>query len=119
MSTTLDLLQEATLVLTQAGSLKDRLAEAFSDHLCFIEAAHLPDSVRHDFDVLREAMNRERPAPRESAVRASVRKMSAEEANQLATLVVRMLCSVARSEVVSNPRQPQLAPIVKLFASEG
>ena len=118
MSTTLELLQGATLRLTQGGTVKDRLADAFSDHLSFVEPAQLPDGVRDEFDLLHDAMHRERPLPRESAVRASVRKMSAEEVNYFAGLVVRMLCAVARQQANGPARQPQLAPIVQLFASE-
>ena len=120
MSTSLELLQGATLRLTQDGTVKDRLADAFSDHLSFIEPSLLPDGVRDEFDLLRDAMYRERPLPRESPVRASVRKMSAEEANYFSGLVVRMFCAVARQQDTGVPaRQPQLAPIVQLFASEG
>jgi hypothetical protein len=78
-------------------------------------------------------LNRERPLPRESVVRASVRKMSSEEADRHAALVVHAFAALAR---VSSPvaaraskrRKPRtqldstiikVSPIVKLFARDG
>ena len=70
-------------------------------------------------------MSRERPLPRETVARASVRKMSNEEAGRYAALVVSIFAAMARSgAVVSAPRRKSRsaqtpAPIVHLFAAEG
>lgn len=125
MHNTLDLLQRATLRLSQEGSIKDRLADAYASHLIGIDAEHLPENLRTDFDALCAAMNRELPLPRESAIRASVRKMSGEEARYYAALVVRVFAAVAREEApAASVRRNTVrllggTPIVQLLASEG
>jgi hypothetical protein len=121
MESTLDLLQRAAHRLAQDGSIKDRLADAYASHLLEIDADDLPDAVRDEFAAMCEAMHRERPLPRESVIRASVRKMSNEEAGQYAALVVRTFASVARSESIGvstrrTARIPANAPVVQLFA---
>jgi hypothetical protein len=120
MDSTLDLLQRAALRLSQDGSIKDRLADAYSLHLLDVDADDLPDDIRDDFASMCEAMHRERPLPRESVIRASVRKMSNEEAGQHAALVVRAFASLARAQVGGAPvrRAPRKssAPIVQMFA---
>src|SRR5690349_10072412 len=80
MDNVLDLLQQATITLSQGGSIKDRLADAYATHLIQVDVEELPESLRDEFECLCQAMRRERPLPRESAIRASVRKMSNEEA---------------------------------------
>jgi hypothetical protein len=120
MDNTLDLLQRAALRLSQEGTIKDRLADAYASHLIEVDAEDLPDEVRDDFAAMCEAMHRERPLPRESVIRASVRKMSNEEAGQHAALVVRAFASLARAEVGGVPMRRTVrkapAPVVQMFA---
>ena len=124
MDTPLDLLQQATLSLSRGGSIKDRLAEAYATHLIQIDGDDLPENLRAEFDALCEAMRRERPLPRESAIRASVRKMSNEDARRYAALVVRLFAAMAREEGVPGQgnarraRVPGPAPVLQLYASE-
>lgn len=120
MESTLDQLQRAALRLAQEGSIKERLEDAYSSHLLEVDADDLPEDVREDFAALCEAMHRERPLPRESVIRASVRKMSNEQAGRHAALLVRAFASLARGESAAgtarrNVRKPS-APIVQMFA---
>jgi hypothetical protein len=125
----LDLLQQATLKLAQSGSIKDRLADAYTKHLAELDANELPERYRSEFNEMRAALHRERPLPRECAVRASVRKMSNEEAARYATLVVQVFATLARGATVTTarrkPRKAQATPIIKvspiakLFARDG
>lgn len=117
MNSTLELLQEAALVLTQTGTVKDRLVTAYCNHLSFLEAELVPEKFRCDFEAMCEAMHSARPLPRENPVRASVRKMSNEEAHRYAALVVKIYGAVARAGQIGVPRTPTLAPIVQLFAA--
>lgn len=49
----LERLYQAVLVLASAdGSIQERLAESFWQHICLIDTAALPSSVREDFTVL-------------------------------------------------------------------
>jgi hypothetical protein len=122
MDNVLDLLQQATITLSQSGSIKDRLADAYATHLIQLDVEDLPESLRDEFEGLCQAMRRERPLPRETAIRASVRKMSNEEASRLAALVVRIFAIVARTGagVIArrSVRNPVGAPIVNLFAAD-
>src|SRR6478735_7381176 len=90
MDNVLDLLQQAISTLSQGGSIKDRLADAYATHLIQLDVDDLPEQLRSEFESMCAAMRRERPLPRESAIRASVRKMSNEEASRHAELVVRI-----------------------------
>jgi hypothetical protein len=124
MDSTLDQLQRAAIRLSQAGSVKDRLADAFASYLNELDAEDLPDHMRSEFAALCEAMHRERPLPRESVIRASVRKMSNDEAGKFAALVVRLFATLARAEAASavirrKARVNSEPPIVQLYAAEG
>lgn len=121
MSNNFELLQLATLRLSQDGPIKDRLIEAYDTHLTAVETEELPEIVREQFGTLSAAMNRESPQVRESAVRASVRKMSVVEASEYAALVVRLFAAMARFDAASALARSVRAPaqVVQLFAAEG
>jgi hypothetical protein len=123
MNSVFEHLQSATLRLAQAGSLKDRLSEAYQQHLSQLDAEQLPEPYRVEFVAMCTAMQRERPLPRENPARASVRKMSSDEANRYAALIVLVFGATAsalasgRSPV--RPAAASLAPVLQLFALEG
>jgi hypothetical protein len=132
MNDVLDQLHQATVKLSQSGPIKDRLADAYATYLSNIDASDIPDRHRDGFIELHTALNRERPLPRESVVRASVRKMSTEEADRHAALVVHAFASLARvssaeAAHVAPRRKPRkqssaiikVSPITKLFARDG
>jgi len=119
MGTTLELLQDAAVLLSQAGSVKERLAQAWLSHLAVLEPAQVPESFRPAYREMCEAMRRERPLPRENPVLASIRKMSNEEASRYTALVIRLYAAVARGgNAAPVARTPALAPIVQLFAAD-
>jgi hypothetical protein len=113
----LQMLQEAALKLAGNGSVKDRLLEAYCAHLTSLDESNLPKEFREDFVEMCRAMHRERPMPRENVVKASVRKMSNEEAHRYAALVVKLYGAVARTPMAGKTRTPVMAPIVQLFAA--
>lgn len=119
-----ELLQKATLRLSQDGSIKERLADAYASHLAELEAGEIPEHLREEFGAMCAAMHREPPQPRESAVRASVRKMSVSEASGYAALVVRLFAAMARVEracppASTRPPRPAATPVLQLIAAEG
>jgi hypothetical protein len=121
MNDTIDHLQQATLRLSQEGSMKDRLTEAYADHLAEIDPLGLPELMRAEFEALHSAMHSAVPLPRECVIRASVRKMSNAEVRTHAALVVRAFAMLARSEqnavmAIRVTRQNSAAPVVSLFA---
>lgn len=122
MNHTLDQLQQATLRLTLEGSLKDRLIDAYREHVLHVDSASLPEALREEFDALHSAMHSAVPQPRECVIRASVRKMSSVEVRLHAALVVRAFAAVARANademilLQRAPRQSATAQVLPLFA---
>jgi hypothetical protein len=112
--TTWEIFQGATLSLARSGALKERLTEAYRNHLCCIDETELPRELRDDFRSFSHALTRERPLLRgEDAFRATIRKMSNGEAEAAATSVVKMFCALQRGS--SSSRVAPTATIVPLF----
>jgi hypothetical protein len=100
MSITADHFQAATLSLTRPGSIKDRLTDAYRNHLAFVDEDDLPTGLCEEFRALTLTLTRERPLLRgEDALRATVRKMSSGEAAEVASAVVRIFAAVSRADV--------------------
>lgn len=121
MNDIIDHLQLATLRLSQEGSLKDRLIEAYTEHLEELDPLSLPEELQTDFESLHTAMHSAAPLPRDCVIRASVRKMSISEVRSHAGFVVRAFAALARSQQVSKStprasRNVATHPVVSLFA---
>ena len=99
MNTTWEQLEGAALSLARSGPIKDRLAEAYRNHLAFVRVDELPDALREEFRACHDALTRERPLRGEDAVRATVRKMSNVEADELACCVVRLYGAIVRESL--------------------
>jgi hypothetical protein len=65
-------------------------------------------------------MQRERPLRGEDAVRATIRKMSSEEAESHAAVIVRLFCALTRQHELEPPLPAPLpgGAVVQLFAAE-
>ena len=96
MSTTWEQFEGAALSLVRSGAIKDRLAEAYRNHLAQVNAEELPEGLRAEFRACHEALTRERPLRGEDAVRATVRKMSNQDADALACSVIRLFAAMVR-----------------------
>jgi hypothetical protein len=123
MNTALEHLQAAALRLAQGGTVKDRLAEAFRQHLSELDVLQVPEPYRVEFASMCLAMTREVPLPRESPIRASIRKMSMEEAQRYAALIVRVFGAAARASQAAPAARsappPYSPPLLQLVAAEG
>ena len=134
MSTTWEQLEGAAVSLARSGSIKDRLADAFRNHLAQVNTDELPDKLRPQFRACHDALTRECPQPGEDAVRATVRKLSAPEADALAGSVVRLYGEFVRevthstalpepaalSTLMSGARSKKVVPqVISLYAHEG
>jgi len=113
MSTTWEKFQGATLSLARSGSIKDRLTDAYRNHLSGVAEDELPREIREQFHHVRCSLTRERPQRGEDAIRASVRKMSSHEAENIAETVVQMLSVMARS-----PQATRAASATPLYLLE-
>ena len=96
MSTAWQQLEAAALTLARSGPIKDRLADAYRKHLSLVNAEELPEGLRAEFRACHEALTREAPMRGEDAVRATVRKLSSHDADELACSVVRLLGAMVR-----------------------
>ena len=114
MSTAWDKFQGATLSLARSGSIKDRLTDAYRNHLSAVAEDELPREIREQFHNVRCSLTRECPQRGEDAIRATVRKMTSHEAETIAEKVVQMLSVMARS--TQYPRAPATTPLYLLEA---
>ena len=119
MTRVYDRLESATLLLTRSGAIKDRLDAAWRQNLATLEPEDIPREVRLPFLELCAAMQRERPLRGEDAVRATIRKMSNEQAEQHAAQIVRMFCRLTRQQELELPMPAPTSAVVQLFAAEG
>ena len=80
----------AVRTLAGHGPIKKRLTSAYDDNLVHLPSEELPESIRPGFELLRRTMLSVKPFGTESPVLATVRKMSATDANRCAKQIVAM-----------------------------
>ena len=103
-------LHRAALEVATADSVKQRVTNAFSKYLEELDLATLPAELRPRYTELVARLTRVRPLRGESAVAATVRKMSNEEAAECAQQIVELLADAASVRVTSVPRsRPQFS----------
>lgn len=114
-----DRFQSAVYRLAGDGPVKTRLIEAFSEHLEDLDDTLLPLQIESGFLSLREALQQHRPVGRETAVEATVRKMSTAQASvcafEIVTLLLRLLHEsngVERLRVVGGQRGQIVASVI-------
>ena len=108
MSTTCEQLEGAALTLARSGTIKDRLTDAYRNHLSLVSADELPEELREELRACQEALTHERPLRGEDAVRATVRKMSNQEAEEIACSVMRLFAAMVRES-----RSDELPPLAE------
>ncbi len=78
----------AVSALAGHGHIKQRLISAYEDNLEHIDQDYLPNAVRQSFADLKDLMHSVTPSNGEGPICASVRKMSVDQANQCAQIMV-------------------------------
>ena len=121
MSRIYDRLESATMQFARSGAIKERLESAWRQYLAHLDPDDVPREIRLQFLELTSSIQRERPLRGEDAVRATIRKMSNEEAEKHASLIVRMFCRLTRQQELELPVPAAVtgAAVVQLFAAEG
>ncbi len=99
----------ATAMLASAGPIKHRLVEAYRTHLESMDEEELPKEIRDEFSSISTCMSCVRPLRGETAVQATVRKMSDIEAGRIAMRIVNMLGVLARQQNLQ--RAPKLRAV--------
>jgi hypothetical protein len=110
------MLHAATLELAKSTPIKQRLENAFSKHLRHIEPGQLPAALRCEFHDLMRGLEAVPPMPGESPVHATVRKMSAEDADLYATRIVVLFGEVARASAPAAVELPAHEPRHERYA---
>ncbi len=95
MKNHVDCFHAALTVLAGHGHIKQRLTQAYEDHLAGIDEQDLPIAMQQSFVDLRQSLHRVTPHNGESHVCASVRKMSVDEASDCASRLVSLFAEFA------------------------
>lgn len=99
MITVWENLHAAILELVRSTPIKQRLIAAHR-HLSALAEDQLPTDVRSSFALLIRSFTGVQPLRGEDAAVASVRKMSSQEADDCAALIVEIYGSISRSEAL-------------------
>jgi hypothetical protein len=99
----------AASILAVSGPIKNRLIDAYTKHLAFLRAEELPREVRDDFASLEKCLSSVSPLRGETAIQATVRKMSDQEASTQAQRILSLLGTMIRMQL--QPRQPILRAV--------
>lgn len=86
----------AVSVMAGDGHVKQRLVQAYEDNLQHIEEGLLPAEAREPFAELKRSMKSVAPLNGEGPIRATVRKMSAQEAARCGQLMLELLAVLIR-----------------------
>lgn len=109
----------AVSVMAGDGPVKQRLVRAYEDYLQHIEESFLPAEARESFAELKRMMRSVAPLNGEGPIRATVRKMSAQDAAQCGQLMLELLTVLIRSAAKGQgARKPEVAdepPAVPAF----
>jgi hypothetical protein len=105
----------ATLELVRSTPIKQRLICAHRRHLATIPEDQLPSEVRESFSRLMGSLRGVQPLRGEDAVAASVRKMSNQEADNCAALIVEIFGTTCR--VLLNAARASAA-VVQLHSAD-
>jgi hypothetical protein len=108
----------AALELVRSTSIKQRLISA-SRHLTpLVDRDELPSEIRGSFAQLMQALAGVQPLRGEDAVVASVRKMSNQQADDCAALIIEIFGTLCRGESLVQRSQAPVASIVQLRSIE-
>jgi len=102
MITAWESFHSATLELVRSTPIKQRLIAAYRRHLATLEEEQLPVEVRATFSQIMRCLRGVKPLRGEDAVAASVRKMSIQEADECAALMVEVFGLMSRVSGVPN-----------------
>jgi hypothetical protein len=104
----------ATLELVRSTPIKQRLISAYRRHLALLPEDQLPHEVRESFAQMMRCLRGVKPLRGEDAVAASVRKMSNQEADECATLIVEIFGLICRVNLAAS----RPASVVQLHGAD-
>jgi hypothetical protein len=112
-------LEAAALSLAGQGHIKDRLFDAYCRYLEDIQQSDVPGELAHEYGDMIQALHRAPALPGDDIVKASVRKLSNDQACRYAELVVRLYGMFAgmNHHVAARNSRP-VVPLAKFLATE-
>jgi hypothetical protein len=99
----------AAQTLSAAGPIKQRLVNAYGNHLANLQTDEVPREIREEFVNLGSNFASVTPLRGETAIQASVRKMSDHDAATLSLRIINLMGSMVRLQL--QPRQPVLRAV--------
>ncbi len=100
-----DMLDGAVRVLVGAGPVKQRLIDAWRDHLATLHEKDVPEALRSRLAAVRTAMHVAQATGGMTAPEVSVRKMSDKEAAEHAVRILEMYAQLSSmTELDTAPR---------------
>jgi hypothetical protein len=99
----------AAQLLSSSGPIKQRLATAYTKHLAAVSSDEIPREYREEFIAIGSSMSAVKPLRGETAVQASIRKMSDFEAAGHALRIINLMGALIRMQI--QPRQPVLRAV--------
>jgi len=111
-------LEAAALSLTGPGHIKDRLFDAYCRYLEDIQESDVPGELAHEYGDMVQALHRASALPGDDVVKASVRKLSNEQACRYAELVIRMYGTLAGMNHVAARNARPVVGLSKFLAAE-
>jgi hypothetical protein len=114
MGKPLENLHCATLELVRSTAIKPRLISA-ARHLTPLAEDQLPNETRGSFAQLMRSLAGVQPQRGEDAVVASVRKMSNQQADDCAALIVEIFGALCRADSLTQRSQTAVSNIVQLL----
>jgi len=112
-------LEAAALSLAGSGHIKDRLFQAYCRYLEDLQPSDVPGELALEFGDMIQALHRAPALPGDDVVKASVRKLSNDQACRYAELVVRLYGMIAAMvQPVAARGNRQVVPLAKFLAAE-
>jgi hypothetical protein len=108
----------AALELVRSTPIKQRLIAASRHLIPLVERDELPSEIRGSFTQLMQGLAGVQPLRGEDAVVASVRKMSNQQADDCAALIIEIFGTLCRTESLAQRSQAPVASIVQLRSVE-
>jgi hypothetical protein len=103
MQTSWERFRDAVVVLAGSGPVKQRLTDAYQEHLCAVAPDELPRELRPSYSAVVTAMQSVPRTGSLDAVSASVRKMSEADAAGHAQAIVGVFAGLNEAPAVSRP----------------
>jgi macrodomain Ter protein organizer (MatP/YcbG family) len=116
MSVAWESFHRAVHELASSEPIKQRVTNAFSKHLQHMSVENLPAEIHSAYLELSSQLTRVKPLRGETAVWATVRKMSNEEAEAVARRIVQLLGDLAH--LCEQPVNAKPRRVLSLYAAE-